>query len=156
MIYDAVLGLFASGNWKLGAHFFWTEFTLNYFIATYSKPQVLIYNHVECLQFFVYDLSLLKILGCDKILTINWSICLKVSILNGIVMGGGAGLSIHGTFRVATENTVLFPSCVSYANIWCKFHFHLDYMNDIAILLVVDFGPHPFFFCFFFTIILVS
>lgn len=30
----------------------------------------------------------------------------KVSILNGIVMGGGAGASIHGRFRVATENSV--------------------------------------------------
>ncbi|KAL3537169.1 hypothetical protein ACH5RR_000535 [Cinchona calisaya] len=56
------------GNWKLGAHFFRTEFTLNYLIATYSKPQV--------------------------------------SILNGIVMGGGAGLSVHGRFRVASENSV--------------------------------------------------
>ena len=32
---------------------------------------------------------------------------LKVSILNGIVMGGGAGASIHGRFRVATENSVI-------------------------------------------------
>ncbi|XP_023640382.1 probable 3-hydroxyisobutyryl-CoA hydrolase 3 [Capsella rubella] len=31
---------------------------------------------------------------------------IQVSILNGIVMGGGAGLSIHGRFRIATENTV--------------------------------------------------
>ncbi|XP_028107725.1 3-hydroxyisobutyryl-CoA hydrolase 1-like isoform X2 [Camellia sinensis] len=30
----------------------------------------------------------------------------QVSILNGIVMGGGAGASIHGRFRVATENSV--------------------------------------------------
>ncbi|GMJ11853.1 beta-hydroxyisobutyryl-CoA hydrolase 1 [Hibiscus trionum] len=30
---------------------------------------------------------------------------LQVSILNGIVMGGGAGVSVHGRFRVATENT---------------------------------------------------
>lgn len=29
-----------------------------------------------------------------------------VSILNGIVMGGGVGLSVHGHFRVATENTL--------------------------------------------------
>ncbi|VYS71548.1 unnamed protein product [Arabidopsis thaliana] len=30
----------------------------------------------------------------------------QVSILNGIVMGGGAGVSVHGRFRIATENTV--------------------------------------------------
>ena len=35
-------------------------------------------------------------------------ILFKVSILNGIVMGGGAGTSIHGRFRVATENSVYF------------------------------------------------
>lgn len=30
----------------------------------------------------------------------------QVSILNGVVMGGGAGVSIHGRFRVATEKSV--------------------------------------------------
>ncbi|KAG2308550.1 hypothetical protein Bca52824_028298 [Brassica carinata] len=30
----------------------------------------------------------------------------QISILNGIVMGGGAGVCVHGRFRVATENTV--------------------------------------------------
>lgn len=29
-----------------------------------------------------------------------------VAILNGITMGGGVGLSVHGSFRVATENTL--------------------------------------------------
>ncbi|XP_022765589.1 3-hydroxyisobutyryl-CoA hydrolase 1-like isoform X2 [Durio zibethinus] len=53
---------------RAGANFFLKEFTLNYLMATYSKPQV--------------------------------------SILNGIVMGGGAGASVHGRFRVATENSV--------------------------------------------------
>ncbi|KAJ6680733.1 3-HYDROXYISOBUTYRYL-COA HYDROLASE 1 [Salix purpurea] len=55
-------------NWKSGAEFFGKEFTLNYILATYTKPQV--------------------------------------SILDGIVMGGGAGASMHGRFRVATENSV--------------------------------------------------
>ncbi|KAK6918106.1 Enoyl-CoA hydratase/isomerase domain [Dillenia turbinata] len=56
------------GNWKSSAAFYHDCFSLNYLLATYSKPQV--------------------------------------SILNGIVMGGGAGVSIHGRFRVATENSV--------------------------------------------------
>nr|GEV68767.1 3-hydroxyisobutyryl-CoA hydrolase 1-like [Tanacetum cinerariifolium] len=56
------------GNWKLGADFFSKEFSLNYLMATYTKPQV--------------------------------------SLLRGIVMGGGAGASIHGRFRVATDNSV--------------------------------------------------
>ncbi|KAJ4903217.1 3-hydroxyisobutyryl-CoA hydrolase 1 [Raphanus sativus] len=30
----------------------------------------------------------------------------QVSILNGIVMGGGTGVCVHGRFRIATENTV--------------------------------------------------
>lgn len=64
----AVVGDIRQGKWKLGAHFFRLEFTLNYVMATFRKPQI--------------------------------------SILNGIVMGGGAGVSIHGRFRVATENSV--------------------------------------------------
>jgi 3-hydroxyisobutyryl-CoA hydrolase len=56
------------GNWKSGANYFMKEFTLNYLMATYSKPQV--------------------------------------SILDGIVMGGGAGASVHGRFRIATEKSV--------------------------------------------------
>jgi enoyl-CoA hydratase/carnithine racemase len=29
-----------------------------------------------------------------------------VAILNGIVMGGGVGISVHGKYRVCCENTV--------------------------------------------------
>lgn len=31
---------------------------------------------------------------------------MQVALLNGITMGGGAGISIPGTFRVATDKTV--------------------------------------------------
>lgn len=31
---------------------------------------------------------------------------MQVALLNGITMGGGAGVSIPGTFRVATDKTV--------------------------------------------------
>ncbi|XP_057800285.1 3-hydroxyisobutyryl-CoA hydrolase 1-like isoform X2 [Salvia miltiorrhiza] len=64
----AVVRDIKQGNWKLGAEYFRKEFTMNYVIATYRKPQV--------------------------------------SILNGIVMGGGAGVSVHGRFRIATENSL--------------------------------------------------
>jgi 3-hydroxyisobutyryl-CoA hydrolase len=30
-----------------------------------------------------------------------------VSILNGITMGGGVGISVHGHFRIITENTLI-------------------------------------------------
>ncbi|WCJ23095.1 3-hydroxyisobutyryl-CoA hydrolase mitochondrial [Euphorbia peplus] len=65
---SAVVRDIGEGSWRSGAEYFGKEFTLNYVMATYTKPQV--------------------------------------SILNGIVMGGGAGASMHGTFRVATENSV--------------------------------------------------
>ncbi|CAN1238077.1 3-hydroxyisobutyryl-CoA hydrolase 1 [Linum grandiflorum] len=66
----AVVHDIQKGTWKAGAKFFAQEFSLNYLIATYSKPQV--------------------------------------SILNGIVMGGGNGASMHGKFRVATETSVIY------------------------------------------------
>ncbi|KAK8660925.1 hypothetical protein V6N13_051831 [Hibiscus sabdariffa] len=57
-----------AGGWKARLNYFMKGYTLNYLMATYSKPQV--------------------------------------SILNGIVMGGGNGISLHGRFRVVTEKTI--------------------------------------------------
>jgi hypothetical protein len=55
-------------------------------------------------------LQLVANIGKSFFCSYRWhEFSLKVSILNGIVMGGGAGVSIHGRFRVATENSV----CVS-------------------------------------------
>ncbi|CAI9103372.1 OLC1v1001838C3 [Oldenlandia corymbosa var. corymbosa] len=97
----------SQGNWRLGAHFFRKEFTLNFLIATYSKPQVLIYdcNGIFSLSPFLFlkDDMEVSSLPNSHIELIYLS---KVSTLNGIVMGGGAGVSVHGRFRVATENTV--------------------------------------------------
>ncbi|PQQ01783.1 3-hydroxyisobutyryl-CoA hydrolase 1-like [Prunus yedoensis var. nudiflora] len=46
----------------------------------------------------------------EKLLTLTYLVatCSKpqVSILNGIVMGGGVGISVHGKFSVATENSI--------------------------------------------------
>ncbi|XP_010659050.1 3-hydroxyisobutyryl-CoA hydrolase 1 [Vitis vinifera] len=56
------------GHWSFGASFYKKQLTLDYFLATCTKP--------------------------------------LVSLINGIVMGGGAGLSMNSMFRVVTENTV--------------------------------------------------
>ncbi|CAM6014573.1 unnamed protein product, partial [Sphagnum balticum] len=52
----------------------------------------------EANDFFAKEYLLNYILGTYK--------KIHVALLNGIVMGGGNGISIHGKFRVATENTL--------------------------------------------------
>ena len=46
---------------------------------------------------------------------------MQVALLNVITMGGGAGVSIHGMFRVATDKTV----CSNFA---CTFVLFFSYL----------------------------
>ncbi|KAF2561517.1 hypothetical protein F2Q70_00019028 [Brassica cretica] len=187
---SAVVRDIGQGNWRLGAKFFADEYMLNYVMATYTKPQLLLAedrcrkereeqeemaSHSQVLVeekssvriltlnrpkqlnalsfqmisrllqlFLAYEedpsvkLVILKgqgrafCAGGDVSAVVrdigqgNWRLGAKffadeymlnyvmatytkpqVSILNGIVMGGGAGVSVHGPFRIATENTEL-------------------------------------------------
>ncbi|KAK3000413.1 hypothetical protein RJ639_022287 [Escallonia herrerae] len=60
--------LVTAGHWSFSAAYYKRQLVLDYLLATYKKPLVV--------------------------------------LIHGIVMGGGAGLSMHGSFRVVTENTV--------------------------------------------------
>ena len=63
----------------------------------------------ECTGHYIHE-GLLPTLTCSKDamnLALAEAEAPQVSIWDGIVMGGGVGLSIHGKYRVATENTVL-------------------------------------------------
>ena len=55
-------------------------------------------------DFFRAEYTLNNVIGTSRVPV--------VSILEGIVMGGGVGLSVHGQFRVATESTTFaMPEC---------------------------------------------
>lgn len=58
-----------------------------------------------CFRFFISPLFNLLCLGSR--VSIAFRNQALLSLWDGVVMGGGVGISIHGTFRVATE-TVLF------------------------------------------------
>ncbi|CAG8518807.1 10762_t:CDS:2 [Diversispora eburnea] len=55
-------------------------------------------KHEEAVKFFEEEYQLNHLIA-----TINKPF---VSIMNGITMGGGVGLSVHGPFRIATEKTL--------------------------------------------------
>lgn len=66
---------------------------------------------------------------------------MQVAILNGITMGGGAGVSIPGTFRIATDKTVRtgilvdIILCFFFTNLlaWQLVHIPLFFLNEETI-----------------------
>lgn len=64
-----------SGNWKEGVEFFRAETSLDYLISRLA----------------------------DGVISNGRPTMAQVAIMDGIVMGGGAGLAMNGQFRVATE-----------------------------------------------------
>lgn len=55
-------------------------------------------NSPQQMGFLAHEYALNHLIGtCKKPI---------VALMDGVTMGGGAGVSIHGKFRVATENTV--------------------------------------------------
>jgi enoyl-CoA hydratase/carnithine racemase len=63
------------GGWKEGVEFFRAENTVDYLISRLADGNMA--NGKPCIA--------------------------QVAIMDGIVMGGGAGLAMHSQFRVATE-----------------------------------------------------
>jgi 3-hydroxyisobutyryl-CoA hydrolase len=57
-----------------------------------------------CSQYFAREYQLNHLMGAMP--------TILISLLDGIVMGGGAGITMHGRFRIATENTIFsMPEC---------------------------------------------
>ncbi|XP_024526727.1 3-hydroxyisobutyryl-CoA hydrolase 1 isoform X1 [Selaginella moellendorffii] len=67
-LHDNLMVLTSTGRQHQASGFFYKEYVLNYYLATFKKPHV--------------------------------------AFLNGVVMGGGNGVSVHGKYRVATEKTL--------------------------------------------------
>lgn len=78
-------------------------------------------NIAEQLQFFEQEYKLNHLIATTK--------KPYISILNGITMGGGVGLSVHGHFRIATENTLIaMPEVIKCKwKIYSSFRLALDY-----------------------------
>ncbi len=68
--------------------------------AIYDDKIVHQKSPAECCAFFNDEYKLNQIIGTLP------SHLTQVALLNGITMGGGVGLSVHGNFRVATDNTM--------------------------------------------------
>ena len=69
-----------------------------------SKSDNLTVTNTEAVSFFSAEYEMNYLLGTSPVP--------QVSIWDGIVMGGGVGLSVLGDYRVATENTLFaMPEC---------------------------------------------
>ena len=64
-------------------------------------------THIEALEFFETEYEMIHLLSTRLSKTTP-----HVALMDGVVMGGGCGVSINGRFRIATERTVLaMPEC---------------------------------------------
>ena len=54
-----------------------------------------------------------------------WQPFWQVALLNGITMGGGGGLSVPGTFRVATDKTVCNGALFRYSHPYTEGIIHI-------------------------------
>jgi hypothetical protein len=83
-------------------------------------------------------LLFLFILLNQKVIIVFYLLIIQVAILDGITMGGGGGVSIPGTFRIATERTVCqnnLPNFLSFSI--CSFPC-ADSHNVILVLSRLD------------------
>lgn len=73
---------------SLHADFFRTEYTMNYLLHSSNKPQISLWGRLATSTVNIYNN--------------NFGLFLS----DGVVMGGGVGVSVLGEFRVATEKSL--------------------------------------------------
>lgn len=124
-----------TGEGHRGNSFFSKEYYLNYILGTFRKIHVRLHCNLQIFvselwqwlhmllggvtwmieMGFMFAIPSIKVydvvqeiggssLTCFGLMFLRW--IWQVALLDGVVMGGGNGISIHGKFRVATENTV--------------------------------------------------
>lgn len=85
----------------------YTKYWLDYHIATFKKPLV---SSLTLSSSFIYQYPTFCIQcgHCNLFvkLVLRTVQYVQVALWHGLVMGGGAGLTVAGTFGVATEKTV--------------------------------------------------